>query len=310
MSKNKNPYAINWSEKDELNLLIKTRENLWKDKSLAFLLDLLNLKENLKIADIGCGIGYLGSIMHSDWSEKTEYTGIDLDDKLLHLAHDHASSWKEKGQVSFVSGNVYHLPLEDNHYDLTICQTLMMHLHEPDKALAEMIRITKNTGMIVCIEPDNTFNGNSQNINGFLEYVSPDDYAVMIKVNLYRYKGKIQMGTGDFSIGNKIPFLMNQAGLKNIRIYNSPQITNLLLPGNYEPTKTDIKPSNQKNPYNKHFEKEVMAGGGTQYLITKYKKIFKKYRYLFEKNKEQYQKGEYYCCNSYAALKITIGTKV
>ncbi len=47
------------------------------------------------------------------------------------------------------------IPLPDESVDMAMCQTLLMHLKKPEKALQEMKRILKPGGIIMCKEPDN-----------------------------------------------------------------------------------------------------------------------------------------------------------
>ncbi len=299
----------NWSEKSEIELLRKQRKDLWKGKSLDFLRVILDLKTCEKIADIGCGMGYLGSILLSECSEQTEYYGIDNNNDLLTIAKEDALLWSNGKKTIFAEGDAYNIPLQDNTFDLTICQTLMMHLGNHEKGLREMMRITKQGGRVVCIEPDNSFNGHSNQVNGFWENIDIKDYAKYIQARLCQYEGKRKLGLGDFSIGNKIPKYMNHIGLTQIEMYNQPQVRQLVLPHNYPIPETANKSNKMKNSYDKNIESEILAGGGTKALMKHFKNIRKKYAKLNEEIRKQYIEGEYYCCDSYAALKISIGVK-
>ena len=47
--------------------------------------------------------------------------------------------------ISIKQGDIYALPYNDNSFDLVICSEVLEHLEHPEKALTEVIRVSKNT---------------------------------------------------------------------------------------------------------------------------------------------------------------------
>ena len=82
-----------------------------------------------------------------------EVVGLDMEPSVLDQARALAS---ERGtdNVRFEQGNVYALPYADDTFDVLYSHALMSHLHEPARALAEMWRVLKPTGMAAVVEND------------------------------------------------------------------------------------------------------------------------------------------------------------
>lgn len=142
------------------------------------------------------------------------YLGVDHSENLMREATEMAPNWATSGRTDFVQGDAYKLPYPDNSADIVMCQTLLMHLVDPEKAIAEMIRVCKVGGKVVCMEPDNF----AQNINPGFSPLQPDfeTYWLQSKIYYYLLQGRKQAGKGDNAIGFKIPAMLKKAGLIKI----------------------------------------------------------------------------------------------
>ena len=103
----------------------------------------------LRILEIGCGAGLLCfDLAHS---AKT-VVGIDIS----HFVLDFANNVKEYLQcdnVFFQQGDAEHLAFADNTFDIVVCSEVLEHVLEPQRALAEMRRITKLDGTVILTTP-------------------------------------------------------------------------------------------------------------------------------------------------------------
>lgn len=104
-----------------------------------FLKTLILALENLtidKVLDVGCGEGFVLSELRNR-NIGSQLVGIDSSEQALDMGK------KLFPQLSLKKGDIYNMPYENNSFDLVICTEVMEHLEEPDKALDEVVRISK-----------------------------------------------------------------------------------------------------------------------------------------------------------------------
>ncbi len=273
---------IEWSDKYYKKMLIEQRKRMWHDDTIEKLANWFGLKQGMKVADIGCGLGYLGFTYWEHFGKKGHYVGIDLSENLVKEATEMAKDWAKDGKAEFHQGSAYELKLKDNSFDVVMCQTLLMHLEFPEKALQEMKRILKPGGRIICIEPDNLANSTRPHVNTLYEE-SIDDMLLRFKVFYYGFKGHQKLQYGDNSIGSKLPLLLAKAGFTDldgrcndkINFIAPPYPENFL--ENARKTK-DKKPGKEDKMWRKILRRDVLAGGGTEYMLRKYFKMVEKQR--------------------------------
>ena len=100
--------------------------------------------------DVGCGTGYFTRLLSSG-DEGVKATGIDLEEDFIKYAPKEA---KERGlSIDFMVGDALFLSFEDNTFDAVTSHTFFTSIHDPKKAMAEMIRVTKPGGMISSVTP-------------------------------------------------------------------------------------------------------------------------------------------------------------
>jgi ubiquinone/menaquinone biosynthesis C-methylase UbiE len=93
------------------------------------------------ILDVGCGEGFtLERIRKLHIGEKLE--GIDF----LKTAIDIGK--KIHPDVTLREASAYDLPYKDNLFDVLLCSEVLEHLEDPEKALAEIQRVTKKYAVL------------------------------------------------------------------------------------------------------------------------------------------------------------------
>ena len=97
-------------------------------------------KKNIKILDAGCGSGLVGIEMHKNGYNNID--GVDLSQDMINLI--------PKGIYQNLEVANLNKPLkcENNKYDVVMCVGTFTYGHVKPQALNEMIRITKNKGLI------------------------------------------------------------------------------------------------------------------------------------------------------------------
>jgi SAM-dependent methyltransferase len=299
MSHNKS--RIDWSERCWKEMLVYQRESAWLEDTLDKLAAWLGLQPGMTALDVGCGLGYLGYTYWPYFGAGGGYFGVDKSSKLLHEARKAAAEWAVGGETHFTAGDVYRLPFRDNLADCVICQTVLMHLERPDIALAEMIRVARPGGIVMCQEPDNL---SSMMVNHFSSQpeFDLDEQLLLTKIAVICNKGRIKLGRGDNSIGTKIPRMMNKLGLIDIGIrlndrvhYLEPPYEGSLQQHALEHVKKQWLDEERRRIWIERAKREFSVGGGTQEDFERYREIMDKRMDIF---RQQIEEGTYFACSS------------
>jgi len=105
----------------------KGNADKWYNDNRFMIYESLIPKENLLICDIGSAEGRI----------KDSYLNIDIvKERLL-------DGKKNNRNSEFIQADVYYLPIRDKIFELSCCLELLEHLEQPELALLEIIRITK-----------------------------------------------------------------------------------------------------------------------------------------------------------------------
>lgn len=89
------------------------------------------------VHEIGCGAGFSVARIKTFLPESVTFTASDIDPVLVDM------NSKMNPDVPTTVESVFELPYEDNHFDLIFALEVLEHLVEPEKALAELKRVSK-----------------------------------------------------------------------------------------------------------------------------------------------------------------------
>jgi len=197
-----------WSEK--LEQLRRTRYKYHNDDYLEFLVDRVwKLHQPCRLLDCGCGFGYMGLKLLPLLPAGSTYTGVDEAVELLDEAR--AIFANLPYETNFIEADIHAVPLEDDTFDVALSHTVLMHLEHPQKALAEMVRLTRPGGLVITCE------SNWNAVNALTHIHELDKLDTTDLGFLQRLFARDHKATGrDGNIGAKMPLLLHQAGLKNI----------------------------------------------------------------------------------------------
>jgi len=292
---------INWSDKCWKEMLIYQRKYLWLEDTIAKLSLWLKMKSCMNVVDVGCGLGYLGYTYWPYFGKGGSYFGVDVSLELIREAQRLARDWAKGGKANFVAGDAYKLPFQDGSADLVMCHILLIHLDKPDLALAEMVRVAKPGGLVVCKEPDNLATLLTLRYPSIPEF-GIEEQLLFLKVAVICNRGRIKLGQGDNSLGPKIPRMMKDLDLTTIGIrindrayYVEPPYRGPLQQYHLEWAKN--KWLNEKNykTLTDRERKEFEAGGGYEKDFERYKKIKDRIKL---KIREQVKNKSYFECGS------------
>ncbi len=212
-------------------LLVESREHWWNEDYLDLLAGRLDLEHAMDLIDIGCGKGMMAFRLSKYLPEGARVWGIDQEEKYIKSARRYAA--KKMGDRSvefhFMRGDAYEIPLEDDSVDMSVCQTLLIHLESPLAAIREMKRITRPGGTVIAFEPNNLVG------SLMFDHYRETDYAIadvmeLVEMRLRIEKGKKLLGEGFSSLGDVLPDLFLKAGLSELKVWLSDKAMSIIPP--------------------------------------------------------------------------------
>ncbi len=90
------------------------------------------------VLEVGCGAGYSIQHLQKFFGPTATYSACDIDPELVILT-------KQKNpRVECATASIYELPYADHSFDIIVCLEVLEHLEYPEKALAELARVSKH----------------------------------------------------------------------------------------------------------------------------------------------------------------------
>ncbi|MGR9053413.1 MAG: methyltransferase domain-containing protein [Gammaproteobacteria bacterium] len=112
------------------------------------------LSKDALILDIGCGPGIDILALAKRVGMKGCLIGFDHDPNMLQQASKNVADAEVDRNITFIQGSAGELPFADASFHACRSERVFMHLTDPEKALAEMFRVTRPGGRIVVVETD------------------------------------------------------------------------------------------------------------------------------------------------------------
>lgn len=161
----------------------------------------VGLQCGMESIDIGCGAGKITKLI-SEIASPAKAVGVDINQERI----DYARNNYKNINLEFIVGDIYKLPFKDNRFNFVFCRFLFEYLKDPKKAFKEMVRITKDGGMIVVIDIDGHF------LNHYP--ISKRLYSDLKKI-IYILEKKYGF---DSQVGKKLYYYMKSFNLRNIEV--------------------------------------------------------------------------------------------
>src|SRR3989339_521518 len=161
------------------------------------------LKKGIKVMDVGCGTGDIARYV-ANKIKTGQVVAVDRDkDKIDTNVINNGGT--KMAHIDYCVGDVYHLAYPDNSFDLTSTRFLLMHLKYPQRAISEMMRVTKPGGFVVAHEGIH----NAIWFNPALKH---------FKIILNAWKCLMKKKGQDHSIGLSLHHVFMRAGLRQPRM--------------------------------------------------------------------------------------------
>jgi SAM-dependent methyltransferase len=161
------------------------------------------LRRGMRVADVGCGVGMVTALLAQLVGPEGRVVGIDASAAQLDQARERLADAGAK--ASFVEASATRTGLPSESFDFVYCRFLLMHLPEPERALAEMRSLLKPHGTLVCEDGDLTSAG------------SEPPSALGAAAHLFGNLGPVR-GV-DYTLGRRLFHLVRAAG------FPAPEVT-------------------------------------------------------------------------------------
>jgi SAM-dependent methyltransferase len=210
-------HSVDYSKaRTRREILIRQRRELWTPEQVASLAKHFRLKPGMKLLDVGCGYAYALRTWGRYCLPGGRLVGLDREKKLLAGAKRYCRREGLARAVEFKAGDVYALPFPDGEFDFTLAHVVFCHLKEPEKALDEMIRVTRPGGVVAVF--DNAACGGRG--GSWRNWYSPGIKQVLrdSELELRTINGRRKLGFGDMGVGCRVPAWLEQRGMNDVGV--------------------------------------------------------------------------------------------
>lgn len=115
---------------------------------------LMRIQPGQNLLDVGCGSGIDTLALGQQVGPTGHVIGIDYDLVMIAQANEYAKNSGVSAFVKHQQGDASALNLASNWFDSCRSERLFMHLKNPNRAMQEMIRVTKPGGWLVILDTD------------------------------------------------------------------------------------------------------------------------------------------------------------
>ncbi|MBU6421478.1 MAG: methyltransferase domain-containing protein [Gammaproteobacteria bacterium] len=149
MTKNLNPQKEHMADESMVRTLAAQTEAIWPQERI--LLADYGLAPNAKILDVGCGTGEF-TWRCAELFPRAQVLGIDVLPQQVEYARRRHSALAPR--LEFHQGDAFALALPDDGFDLVACRHMLQSVPEPERIIAELIRVTRPGGRLHLLVED------------------------------------------------------------------------------------------------------------------------------------------------------------
>jgi len=196
-----NPQARQMADESMVRNLAAQALAIWPQE--VELLRRYRLPRSLRILDAGCGTGE-ATVRLADEFPGATVLGVDVLDAHLERARRRAASFGSR--VRFENETIFDLRLPTGSMDLTVCRHVLQAIPKPEKAVAELVRVTRPGGRL---------------------HLVAEDYGMVHfprrRLDAVRFWGEVpaRFGAGigtDAFVGRRAPALLESLGLTSVSV--------------------------------------------------------------------------------------------
>ena len=117
-------------------------------------LQLIGISPGERVLDIGCGSGVVTRAIAKRVAPHGRVVGADSSAALLALAREYADRTEFGPRIQFHEADCRALPFPNESFDVSIAVTVLAHVPGAERALAEMVRVTRRGGRVGVFDLD------------------------------------------------------------------------------------------------------------------------------------------------------------
>jgi len=88
------------------------------------------------VLEAGCGEGHIADFLYRE-RQDIQLDAFDISEKVIEQAK------KDYPYIHFSTGSIYDIKSPDSSYDLVVASEVLEHLEEPERAMKELLRVSK-----------------------------------------------------------------------------------------------------------------------------------------------------------------------
>jgi ubiquinone/menaquinone biosynthesis C-methylase UbiE len=200
-------------------VLSDRRDWWWNEDYLELVARRLRLAEHAAVLDVGSGQGHWGQRLLRWCAPGVQLSGVDGEPAwVVHAAARAAElGWAER--CSYRVGRAEELPFASGSFSLVTCQTLLMHVSDPRLVLREMLRVLRPGGRLLLAEPSNL--ASFFVADSVSRALTPAQLAGVCQLVMACSRGRARLGRGDDCIGDALPALLRELGVREIDAFGN-----------------------------------------------------------------------------------------
>ena len=175
--------------------------------------------EPVTILDVACGSGFFTRLLAEGMENGGKIYGLDRDALYIQHAKQCAQEAGVSAKTEFIEGDACALPFADDTFDLVTSYTFFNVIKDYPTAMREMIRVTKNNGIIASVDNmslgHQTWHTGCYEDNVFLQRLGELEQKAW---NMYQ--AICPIGSQVWGVPtSEIPRFFARSGLKKVRIH-------------------------------------------------------------------------------------------
>lgn len=192
----------------------------WNADHVALLAQRLDLRAAESVLDVGAGAGHWSAVLVEHLPGCRRLICLDGDPHWARLLAQ--KRWREGLVCTPVLADAHRMPLPSNSVDIATCQTLLMHCASPLDVLKEMLRVTKDGGHLLIVEPVNLLNRFV--VSHALRCLAPVEQGKLFQVLSCMHLGQSRTGMCDHDIAVRIPDMLDELGAVDVSVCQNDKV--------------------------------------------------------------------------------------